>query len=80
MVPVRPQRLPTIALNRAEDTAKILFVYKRASAPFPGEMVCPVYEQACETTCVYNWQRRFSPLAALDSFPRGAQNHSYTND
>jgi len=59
---------------------KIPFVYKRASAPFPDEMVCPVYEQAYKATCVFNRQWRFSPFAALDSFPPRAQNHSYTNE
>ena len=61
-------------------TAKITFVYKRASRACRTAARCPIYEQGSEANASLCGSRDFSPRTPLDRFPTRAQDCSYTND
>jgi hypothetical protein len=61
-------------------SARITFVYKRASRPFRGAARCPLYKQRCEANEFLFGNGDFSLPRALDSFPGRAQDRSYTNN
>jgi hypothetical protein len=58
-----------VALQTPRQTlSKIPFAYKRASRPFPGEMACPVYEQARQATGLLSGNGVFAFHGRLTGF------------